>query len=134
MIIRSTTGNEYDLLARTLARHIHNHIPGGPSGVVPVNMPGAGGIKAAEYVATVAPKDGTILTIVSQGLPMYQSLGLGKPMKADMKSFNWIGNMSTSNQTLVVWHTSPTKTLTDAKKRETLVGSSGAGSISVQLP
>jgi tripartite-type tricarboxylate transporter receptor subunit TctC len=134
MIIRSTTGNEYDLLARTLARHIADHIPGKPAEMVPINMPGAGGIKAAEYIATVAPKDGTVLTIVSQGLPMYQALQLGKPMKADMKSFGWIGNMSTANQTLVVWHTSPVKTLKDAMTRVTPVGSSGAGSISVQLP
>jgi tripartite-type tricarboxylate transporter receptor subunit TctC len=134
MIIRSTTGNEYDLLARTLARHIGNHIPGHPAEMVPINMPGAGGIKAAEYMATVAPEDGTVLTIVSQGLPMYQALELGKPMKADMKAFGWIGNMSTSNQTLVVGHTSPTKTLEDAKQRVTPIGSSGAGSISVQLP
>jgi tripartite-type tricarboxylate transporter receptor subunit TctC len=134
MIIRSTTGNEYDLLARTLARHITDHIPGRPGEMVPINMPGAGGIKAAEYMATVAPKDGTMLTIVSQGLPMYQALQLGKPMKADMKAMGWIGNMSTSNQTLVVWHTSPVKTLDDAKRRITPVGASGAGSISVQLP
>lgn len=134
MVIRSTTGNEYDLLARTLARHITNHIPGKPAEMVPINMPGAGGIKAAEYMATVAPKDGTMLTIVSQGLPMYQALQLGKPMKADMKAMGWVGNMSTSNQTLVVWHTSPVKTLDDAKRRITPIGASGAGSISVQLP
>ncbi|MFM2129424.1 MAG: hypothetical protein RL477_970 [Pseudomonadota bacterium] len=134
MVIRSTTGNEYDLLARTLARHIHNHIPGRPSGVIAVNMPGAGGLKAAEYVAVQAPKDGTVLTIVSQGMPMYQALGLGRPTKADMKTFNWIGNMSTSNQTLVVWHTSPTMTIEDARNRVTPIGSSGAGSISMQLP
>lgn len=134
MLIRSTTGNEYDLLARTLARHITAHIPGKPADMVPLNMPGAGGIKAADYMATVAPKDGTVLGIVSQGLPMYQALELGKPMKADMRTFGWIGNMSTANQTLAVWHTSPTKTLEDAMKRVTPVGSSGAGSISVQLP
>ena len=134
MIIRSTTGNEYDLLARTLARHITAHIPGRPGDMTPINMPGAGGIKAAEYIATVAPKDGTILTIVSQGMPMYQALELGKPMKADMKTFSWVGNMSTSNQTLVLWHTSPVKTIEQARQRVTPIGSSGAGSISVQLP
>lgn len=134
MIIRSTTGNEYDLLARTLARHITNHIPGKPADMVPINMPGAGGIKAAEYIATVAPKDGTVLTIVSQGLPMYQALELGKPMNADMNTYAWVGNLSTSNQTLIMWYTSPIKTLEDAKNRVTPVGSSGAGSISVQLP
>jgi tripartite-type tricarboxylate transporter receptor subunit TctC len=85
-------------------------------------------------MATVAPKDGTILTIVSQGLPMYQALELGRSMKADMKTLGWVGNMSTSNQVLMLWHTSPVKALTDATRRITPIGASGAGSISVQLP
>ena len=42
--------------------------------------------------------------------------------------------MSSSNQVLVTWHTSPTKTLADLMKRETLIGSTQAGSVSVQLP
>jgi tripartite-type tricarboxylate transporter receptor subunit TctC len=134
MIIRTTAGGGYDIYARLLARHIVNHIPGKPTTMIPVNMPGGGGIKAANYVAQVAPKDGTVMTIVSQGLPMYQALDLGKKLKADMRAFNWIGNMSDSNQIIVTWHTSPTKTLADAKARTTVIGSTGAGSISTQLP
>jgi tripartite-type tricarboxylate transporter receptor subunit TctC len=133
MVIRSTTGGGYDLYARMLLRHMTRHIPGKPRGVN-INMPGGGGIKAANYVAQVAPRDGTVLTIVSQGLPMYQGLKLGNKLKADMKAFNWIGNLSTSNQTLVVWHTSSIKTLDDAKKRQVNIGTTGAGSISTQLP
>src|ERR1700754_3156923 len=66
-VIRSGVGGGYDLYARVLGQHIGKHIPGNPL-VIPVNMPGGGGIKAANYVANIAPKDGTILTIVSQGL------------------------------------------------------------------
>src|SRR5689334_23493932 len=73
MVIRSGVGGGYDLYARVLAAHIGKHIPGNPQ-VIPVNMPGGGGIKAANYVANVAPKDGTILTIVSQGLAVDQAL------------------------------------------------------------
>ena len=51
-----------------------------------------------------------------------------------MRTFNWIANVNFSNQLLVVWNTSPTKTLEDAKKRETLIGTTGAGSASVQYP
>ena len=58
MVIRSTTGNEYDLLARTLARHITNHIPGKPAEMVPINMPGAGGIKAINMAYQVTKPDG----------------------------------------------------------------------------
>ena len=62
------------LYARLLGRYMMRYIPGNPT-ILPVNMSGGGGIKAAMYVADVAPKDGTILTIVSQGLAADQGLG-----------------------------------------------------------
>jgi tripartite-type tricarboxylate transporter receptor subunit TctC len=132
-IIRSGVGGGYDLYSRLLGRHIVKHIPGNPT-ILPVNMPGGGGIKAANYVAQAAPKDGTILTMVSQGLPMDQALGLNKSLQADMRAFNSVGNMSNSNQVTVTWHTAPTKTFEDALKRETVIGATGAGSISTQIP
>lgn len=133
MVIRSQAGaGGYDSYARLLARHIGRHIPGNPR-VVPVNMPGGGGIVAANYIARVAPKDGTILTIVSQGLATDQALALNASFQADLRTFNWIGNMSDSNQILAVWHTSPTRNLDDARKRETTIGTTQAGSISQQL-
>jgi tripartite-type tricarboxylate transporter receptor subunit TctC len=97
-------------------------------------MPGGGGIKAANFVANVAPKDGTILTIASQGLAVDQALGLSKGLEADLRDFNWIGNMSSHNQVTVVWHTSKTQSWDDALKRETILGTTGAGSISQQVP
>src|SRR5262245_58258233 len=132
-IIRSGAGGGYDQYSRMLGRHIGKHIPGRPT-VIPVNMPGGGGIRAANYVAKIAPQDGTILTMVSQGLPVDQALGLNPTFQADLRDFIWVGNMSSSNQVLVTWHTSPTKTLTDLMQRETTIGSTQAGSISVQLP
>jgi tripartite-type tricarboxylate transporter receptor subunit TctC len=132
-IIRSGVGGGYDQYSRLLGRHIGKHIPGQPT-VLPVNMPGGGGIRAANYVAKIAPQDGTILTIVSQGLPVDQALGLNPSFQADLRDFHWVGNLSSSNQVLVTWHTSPTKTLADMMKRETTIGSTQAGSISVQMP
>src|SRR5262245_54270033 len=132
-IIRSGVGGSYDSYSRLLGRHIGRHIPGNPS-ILPVNMPGGGGIRAANYVAKVAPQDGTILTIVSQGLPVDQALGLNASFQADLRDFHWVGNISASNQVLVTWHTSPTRTLADLMRRETVIGSSQAGSISVQMP
>jgi tripartite-type tricarboxylate transporter receptor subunit TctC len=132
-IIRSGAGGGYDQYSRILGRHIGKHIPGRPS-IIPVNMPGGGGIRAANYVAKIAPQDGSILTIVSQGLPVDQALGLNPTFQADLNDFIWVGNMSSSNQVLVTWHTSPTKSLADMMTRETAIGSTQAGSISVQLP
>ena len=132
MIIRSSPGGGYDTYARLLSKHIVRHIPGGPK-MIAINMPGGGGIRAANYVANVAPKDGSIMTIMSRGLPMYQALG-GTKFKGDVRKFNWICDLSDSNPLLVTWHKSPTKNIRDAMKRETIIGATGAGSISVQIP
>jgi hypothetical protein len=132
-IIRTPPGGDYDSYSRLLARHMGRHIPGSPS-ISPINMPGGGGIIAANHVGQVAPKDGTVLTMVSQGLPIDQALQLNPSLRVDMRNFNWVGNLVNANQLLVVWHTSGVKTLAQAKTTETLIGSTGAGSVSVQLP
>jgi len=132
-IIRTPPGGDYDSYSRLLARHMGRHIPGNPS-ITAINMPGGGGIIAANYVGQVAPKDGTVLTMVSQGLPVDQALQLNPSLRVDMRNFNWIGNLVNANQLLVVWHTSKVRTLEQARTTETLIGSTGAGSISVQLP
>ena len=132
-VVRTTVGGDYDQYTRLIARFIGRYIPGNPAMVV-VNMPGGGGILAANYMAQVAPRDGTVIGIVSQGLAVDQALGSSPQLKADLKEFNWIANVVYSNQLLVVWHTSPTKTIEDARKRVTTIGTTGAGSASVQYP
>jgi len=132
-VIRTTVGGDYDQYSRLFARFLGKHIPGNPS-MIPINMPGGGGITAANYMANIAPRDGTVIGVVSQGLAVDQALGVSPQLKADLREFNWIANIVHSNQLLVVWHTSQTKTVEDAKKRETTIGTTGAGSASVQYP
>ncbi|MFM1815531.1 MAG: hypothetical protein RLZ98_2226, partial [Pseudomonadota bacterium] len=131
-IVRTNTGGDYDLYSRLFARHWGKHIPGNPNFVVN-NMTGGGGIIAANFMGTVAPKDGTVVGIVSQGLALHQALGL-PGLKFDMKSFKWIANIIQSNQLLVVYKDSPAKTIEDAKKTEITIGTTGAGSASTQYP
>ena len=133
VIVRTTSGTDYDSYSRLIARHMGKHIPGNPSMIV-VNMTGGGGIIAANYMAQVAPRDGTVIGIVSQGLAVDQALGASPQLKANLREFGWIANVIFSNQLLVVWHTSATKSLEDAKKRVTTIGTTGAGSASVQYP
>jgi tripartite-type tricarboxylate transporter receptor subunit TctC len=132
-IVRTTPGGDYDQYSRLIARFMGRYIPGNPS-IVVNNMPGGGGITAANYMAQVAPRDGTVIGIVSQGLAADQALGMSPQFKADLREFNWIANVAHSNQLLVVWKTSPTKTLEEAKQRVTTIGTTGAGSASVQYP
>jgi tripartite-type tricarboxylate transporter receptor subunit TctC len=130
--IRASPGGNYDIYSRVLARHMTRFIPGNPI-VLPVNMPGGGGLVALNYVANAAPKDGTVLSMITQSFPMDQALGLDKNLKVDMRSLNWIGNMSNTNEFIFTPKASPTKTLDDAKRRETLIAATGMGSIVTQL-
>ena len=131
-IIRSS--GSYDLYTRLLGAHIIRHIPGNPS-FIPINMPGAGGLLALNWVGNIGPKDGTILTIPSSGLPMYQALGMySEQLKVDLREINWIGNLTDSNPVLTTWHSAKVKTLADAKREVAILGTTGAGSISAQLP
>jgi tripartite-type tricarboxylate transporter receptor subunit TctC len=132
-VIRSEPGGGYDIYSRLIGSHIVRHIPGNPT-FIPQNMPGAGGLQAANYVGDIAAKDGTVLTMVSQALPFDQTLGFTPQFKADLSKFGWIGNLGDSNLLTYVWHTSPTKTMDDAKRRETTLGGSGAGSVTTWLP
>jgi tripartite-type tricarboxylate transporter receptor subunit TctC len=133
VIVRTLPATDYDAYSRVIARFMGKHIPGNPSMIV-MNMTGGGGIVAANYMAEVAPRDGTVIGIVSQGLAADQALGQSPQLKANLREFNWIANVVFSNQLLVTWHTSETKTLEQAKQRVTTIGTTGAGSASVQYP
>ena len=133
MVVRTTAGGDYHQYSYLLARFMPKHIPGNPA-IILAHMPGGGGIIAANYMANVAPRDGTVMGIVSQGMILDQALGVSPQLKADLRQFHWIANVINSNQLLVVWHTSQTRSIEDAKKRDTLIGTTGAGSASVQYP
>ncbi len=130
--IRAAAGGNYDIYSRVLGRHMPRHIPGKPA-VLPINMPGGGGIIALNYVANVAPKDGTVLTMITQSFPMDLALGLQKNLKVDLRTLGWIGNMSDTSMFFFTSKSSPTRTLDDARRRETLVAATGPGSIMTQL-
>jgi tripartite-type tricarboxylate transporter receptor subunit TctC len=132
-IIQSGAGSGYDLYSRLIGRYISRHIPGAPV-VLPVNMPGAGGVIAANYVAVKAPRDGTTLTMVGQGLPLDQALGSDKGLQADLKTFNWVGNINHSNQLIITWKTSPIQTMKDAIDKRSNFGAVAIGNINSQVP
>jgi tripartite-type tricarboxylate transporter receptor subunit TctC len=123
IIVGFGPGGGYDLYARMLARHLGKHIPGNPS-VVVQNMDGAGGVRAANHVYNVAPKDGTVIAGVNQGAAMYKLLS-GKGAQYEPARFQWIGSMASSNNTIYVWHSSGIKSLDDAKAREVSMAGSG---------
>jgi tripartite-type tricarboxylate transporter receptor subunit TctC len=116
-------GGGYDLYARLLARHLAAYIPGDPT-VVVENMPGAGGVRAANYVYATAPKDGTVIAGVNQGAAIFELLG-GKGAEYDPAKFQWLGSVAHSNNTIYTWAASGIKTLDDAKKKPVPMAGSG---------
>ena len=123
IVIGFTVGGGYDAYARLVARHMGDHIPGKPT-MVPRNMTGAGSRIAAAFIHGVAPKDGTAMGIADQSIPLEQALG-DAGVKFDSRELNWIGNPNADNNVLTTWHTSPVKTIEDARKIEVTMGATG---------
>jgi tripartite-type tricarboxylate transporter receptor subunit TctC len=118
-----TAGGGYDLYARVLGRHLGRHIAGNPS-VVVQNMPGAGSLKATQYVYGVAPKDGTVLATVSRGMATDPLLN---EAKFDATKLTWIGSVTSETSICATWQNSPVKTWDNMFEREFTLGGSAAG-------
>jgi tripartite-type tricarboxylate transporter receptor subunit TctC len=95
MLVPSGVGGGYDLYGRFLARHIGKHIPGNPT-VVVRNLPGAGGILAANNLYQIAAPDGLTMGILQNTITLNQ-LAKTPSVKFDARKFTWIGNMSVSS-------------------------------------
>lgn len=131
-IIVSTGGGTYTLVARTIARHMPRHLPGVPTMIVK-NMPGAGHVRATNFMYNHAPKDGTYLATIGNSIPLHQTLGR-KGVRFDVRKFNWLGSTGITNLMTAVWHTAGVKSIEDAKKKDVISGGTGAGSGTVIYP
>ena len=120
-----TPGGVYDIYARTIARHLGKHIPGWPA-VVPVNMPGAGSMKAANYIYAQAPKDGTHIAVFARGIAMQPLLDT-TGVQFEATKLNWLGSPASEVSVVFSWHTKPFKTFADLKAREMVVPATGTG-------
>lgn len=132
VIIYSAAGSAYDVYARLLARHMGRHIPGAP-GFLPKQMPGAGGLKATEYLYRFAPKDGSVFGTISRGNPFEPILGNTKA-NFDPFKMTWLGSMNREVSLAISWHTAKVKTFEDLKKSQLLIPGTGAGADSQILP
>ncbi len=88
-------------------------------------MPGAGGMQAANYLTSIAPRDGSVMSVLVPNITLAQVLGV-QAVAYDTRKLNWIGRIIATTSTLFTWHTSATKTLSDLKTRETLIATTGA--------
>jgi tripartite-type tricarboxylate transporter receptor subunit TctC len=94
LIVGSGPGGGYDIYGRLLARHLGRFIPGHPN-IVVQNMPGAGGLRAVNYLFNVAPKDGTAIGTFAHDLVLVGLLGRNNNVQFDSRRFTWLGSSST---------------------------------------
>jgi tripartite-type tricarboxylate transporter receptor subunit TctC len=130
--IGNTAGGSYDLYGRMVARFLGKHLPGNPA-IVASNMPGAGTLKAANYIYSVAPKDGTALGIVTETLALEQAVS-NPAVQYDAAKFAWLGRVASSNNIHMQWHTAKVQSVDEAKKTQTPVAAAGAGNLSEVIP
>lgn len=131
-IVPTSPGGDYDLRSRLVARHYPRLMPGNPN-VVVRNMPGGLGVAAANWVAKVAPRDGTVLHMIFQNMPTLQAIG-AKEIQFDVRQFGWIGNTTNTPNVINSWHSTGITKIEDVYNKELVVGAPGAASSSYVYP
>jgi len=126
LVIGYAPGGGYDLYARTLARHMTRHIPGSPT-IIVQNMPGAGSIKAANYLYTIAAKDGATFGGFSRGVFLDPLIGRGDGIQFDAPKYGWLGSISNEVGVCAFRSGAGVKSWSDMRAKPFVIGSTGAG-------
>jgi tripartite-type tricarboxylate transporter receptor subunit TctC len=124
-IVGTAAGQDYDSWARLIGRHITRFIPGNPSLIVE-NMPGAGHILATNYLFNLAPRDGTVIGMVSRNMTEAAMTKLPN-VRFDPAKFNWIGSPELNHRVMLVNTAAGIDQASDLYRRELIVGTPGGG-------
>jgi tripartite-type tricarboxylate transporter receptor subunit TctC len=131
-VIRSAAGGGNDLYGRLVARHMVKYIPGSPSAIV-TNMPGGGGLVAANYIASRARKDGTEIGVLDRDLAVVQRLGVAA-VRFDVRTMIPLGSAASEIYAWVVRPDAGVKSLAELRngKKPIRMSGTGAGTTAVQ--
>lgn len=123
LVIGYSAGGGYDAYARLLARFMGKHIPGDPS-IIPQQMAGAGSLRAANYIYSVAPKDGLTFGTFSRNMGISP---LVDKAQFDSRKFTWLGSVTDDTTTCVSSAVSPIKDWKDFLTKPSKFGGLGSG-------
>ena len=123
LVIGYSVGGGYDAYARLLGRYFGKHIPGNPS-IVPEQMTGAGSLRSANFIYSVAAKDGSVFGTFSRSMGISP---LVDKAEFDSRKFTWLGSVTDDNTICVTWNTSPIKNWDDFLTKPSKFGGEGAG-------
>lgn len=131
LLVGSGEGGGFDLSARLVAPYLSRYLPGQPN-VVVQNMPGASGLRTAEFIFNVAPRDGTTIAITQPSIVLHKVLNASA--RFDPRAFTWVGRLGGFVTYGVVWHTSPVQTIEEARRREVVLGAVGPSGPGAMVP
>jgi tripartite-type tricarboxylate transporter receptor subunit TctC len=132
VIVSGGVGGGVDLYTRTMLPFFTKHLPGNPTMIVQ-NLPGGGGVQGVQRLYNVMPHDGTAIATTPAGPIKEPLMGSGQ-VNYDLRKFRWVGSLAKEDTMCLIWHTSPVKTLDDARKREVTLSATGAASNSTLGP
>ena len=92
LVVGYGPGGGYDVYGRLIARHLGRYIPGNPA-VIVQNMPGAGSLRAVNYLGNAAPRDGTVIATFARDMPLIGILG-NPNARFDARKLTWLGSSS----------------------------------------
>jgi tripartite-type tricarboxylate transporter receptor subunit TctC len=122
-IVGTAAGQDYDSWARLIGRHMTRFIPGNPTLIVE-NMPGAGHILATNFLFNLAPRDGSVIGMVSRNITEAFMMKLPN-VRFDPGKFNWLGSPELNHRVLFVNAASGFDKVADLYQRELIVGAPG---------
>lgn len=133
LIIGTDAGTGYDVYGRLVGRHLTRHVPGKP-GLVPQNLTGAGSKRAAEHMAVVAPKDGTVIAIVFPGA-IAEPLSIERSKwRYDPTKFEFLGTADSGTRLCSTRLESDVKTFAQARQKVATIGASAPGGSTFDYP
>ena len=132
LYVASDAGGGYDQIGRFVAQNLTRFLPTHPPIIVD-NMPGAGGVKASNFVYSSAPKDGSVILA---DVPSALALAIfDSPVTYyDPRKFEWIGSTTRNQAVCITWKTSGMKTLEDARSRVVTVGATAINESTSSYP
>lgn len=122
LVIGNTAGSGYDTYGRVISRYMARNLPGKPN-VLPQNMPGAGSVKAAEYLYLIAPKDGTHIGIVMPGALVDPLANRSTTYRYQPTKFSYIGTADNSAKLCFGLQRSPVSSIAEAQQKVAIVTS-----------
>jgi len=132
LVLSAGPGGGYAAYAQAFAPYFAKYLPGKPD-IVIQNMPGGGGLRAMQYFAKVAPRDGSVLGLVHSSVPFAPLYGVAGA-NFDPRKMHWIGSINATNAICISTAKSGVRKWKDLFTGRYIVGGTGAGSQMETMP